>query len=118
MSTSFDLKIDLGVLKPEHIAAALKSAFDAAGAAYSSEMKNYPAQSEVAPGTKYERTGTLGNTATYKTETNLVQLIGRYYGAFVLGGTRYWAGWPGKKEAILSRCETAFREAFNRAMHK
>ena len=115
MSTSFDLKIDLGVLEPKHIAEALKSAFDAAGAAYSSEIKNYPAQSS---GTKYERTGTLGNTATYKTEATQVSFIGKYYGAFVLGGTRYWAGWPGKKEAILSRCETAFREAFNRAMHK
>ena len=97
----------------------VKQALTNAGGAFQAEMKIYPPQSEVAPGTKYVRkkeAGGLAGEANYQVQPNVVQFTDLYYGPWVLGGNRWWAGWPGKKEAIKTRAIAAFKAGLKEHM--
>ena len=66
----------------------------------------------------YRRTHTLGRTATHALDAGnpyVAKLKGVFYGTYVLLGTRYWAGWPGKLDLIKRRVEERFKAAFRQA---
>ena len=102
--------------------ATIRKAIESAGATYPTVMKRYPPQSEVAPDTKYVRTGTLGNTSAYKVDSGAgkytAEVGGVNYTPYVLHGTKHWAGWPGKLEMVISELKRGFGVGLRKALHK
>ena len=105
--------------------ATMFKAANAAGIAYESEVKRYPPQDEVAPGTRYVRTGTLGNTAHYEAigdlesgEKYIIEVGGVDYEPYVMDGTVKWPGWPGKLDKIKLAMVSRFKATLMRSLHK
>jgi hypothetical protein len=95
------------------------------GVAYVGERGNYPGQASpyradgraVSP---YKRTR---NFASKPAPSYVVTKTGREltlysmsYGQYVLTGTKFWAGWPGKLEEIKKAIESGFRKGLAQAI--
>ena len=124
MPATFRLEIKNPGLK--NLPTTIRGALDGAGAAFQSEVKRYPPQDEVAPGTKYKRTGTLGNTASYTMSIGVgdykMDVGGVKYMPYVVTDDnaefKHWAGWPGKREKVIAEVKRGFRVMLKKLLHK
>ena len=147
-STEFSLQItEKEWLKKDEFKPVLTKALQAASQGWHDEITHYPAQraayrttqgyraGEESSMTKftalaagktaggnyrtYKRTHTLGNTASYQILSPVEsKLIGVFYGKYVLKGTKHWAGWPGKVDAIKKRVGARYKAGLKVAMGK
>ena len=137
--TGFDLNVTEKPWMEDAGRGAFKKAMDAAGQGWHDELTRYPPQRtgiKVTRGEEsstlklmqgktkggkrraYKRTHALGNTATHKVAFSGMSatLSGKFYGKYVLLGTKYWAGWPGKLDSIKKRIASRYKAALKEAM--
>jgi hypothetical protein len=139
--TSFDLKITEKPWMKDGGKAAMRKAIEAGAQGWHDEMQHYPPQAGafrsnwsgktfLTSGKRqtsttlhmakpYRRTYELRKTATYQVKSPFeAALIGLYYGKYVLLGTKYWAGWPGKLDLIKKRIGLRYKAALRIALGK
>ena len=141
--TSFDIQITEKEWLKDAGKGAFHKAMDAGGQGWHDELTHYPPQKPAirtrdtghafrvaytqAPGNTaggnrraYKRTHALGNTASHVVAANglSAKLIGKYYGKYVLLGTKYWEGWPGKLDLIKKRISSRYKAALKQAIGK